>query len=77
MGSLADAFGDESDRFRRELAALTGTFKVATTAPFTVYLNGGSEAMPGHKLTGASYSVGTTGHYLRVGVNVICFPTTT
>lgn len=77
MPSLADAFDDESENQRRALANLTGTFKVATTAPFTVYINGGTDPMPAHKLVGASYSVGTTGVYLLVGIDLVCLPTTT
>lgn len=56
---------------------LTGTFTVATTTPdFTVYMDGSAEAVPGRKITGATYSVGTTGEYFRrQGKPPICLPT--
>lgn len=78
MPSLADAFRDESEKQGRALGKTFGKFEVAATSPFTVYMDGSTEAMPALKVSGASYSVGTTGIYLliRQGQKPVCIPTT-
>lgn len=76
MPTLAD-FNDEQNQFvDRALLKFTGTFTVATTSPFTVYLDGGTDGVPAQMVAGLSYSIGTTGTYLlRQGQKPLCVPT--
>lgn len=53
-------------------------FKVATTEPFTVYLSGGSIAVPALKVSGATYSVNDVGIAIVIdGSPPVCLKTTT
>lgn len=76
MPSRADVAKVRAEKQARSQAKSAGRFKVATTSPFTVYLDGGSTAVPGLPINGLSYSVGTKGHYsLMQGQLPLCFPT--
>lgn len=76
MPSLGDRFNDESKKRGKALGKLIGTFEVATTVPFTVYIDGSNTAVDAWSVPGLSYSVGTTGMYLlRQGQLPLCIPT--
>lgn len=78
MASLADAFDNADERHGRQVDKTMGRFKVATTTPFTVYMDGSAVAYAALKVAGLSYSIGTTGMYLlRQGQLPVCIPTTT
>lgn len=77
MATLAETVTKLARRFDQRIDSLGGSFEVATTSPFTVYLNGQTTAVPALKVAGLSYSVGTTGIYqLRQGQKPVCWPTT-
>jgi hypothetical protein len=75
MASLADLVAYIKKAIPRNMA-LTGKFQVATTSPFTVYIDGSATAIPARKVVGLSYTVGTTGDYVRIqGKSPTCYPT--
>jgi hypothetical protein len=76
MVSLADVTAEARRRSSREVSKRSGSYIVATTSPFTVYLDGGSTAVPALMIAGLSYSVDDTGIYLhRQGQKPLCIPT--
>lgn len=80
MPSMADVLKRKVDALVRRIDESTGVFEVATTSPFTVYLNGDETTpVPARAVPGLTYSVGTTGEYLltRQGQQPLCVPTTT
>jgi hypothetical protein len=79
MPSIGDFAESQNRRNKQALDRQQGTFKVADTDPFEVYLDGDeTENVPALKIAGLSYSVGTTGIYLlRQGQLPVCWPTTT
>lgn len=72
---LTDLLNDRTKRQTRTVAKTNGRFTVATTSPFTVYLDGSTTAVAAKKVAGLTYSVGTTGMYLlRQGQQPVCIP---
>lgn len=66
MPDLAQVLTPKFDKVHRSIQQPFGIYQVATLTPtFTVYLNGDLTApMPGRKVAGATYSVGTKGMYI-------------
>lgn len=77
MPSLAEASVSLTERILRILRSTIGTFTVVTVSPFEVYLNGSSTAVPAFMVDGLSYSVGTTGFFIKKpgGQKPLCIPT--
>lgn len=66
-GGIYKALADLRDELLRQTdikSRLFVNFKVATTAPLTVYLAGGATAVAARGLSGASYSINDTGKAL-------------
>lgn len=77
MTVAGDADKYRKERDARSVSKVFGRFKVATTTPFEVYLNGTATAVPALKVDGLTYSVGTTGLYVHIqGQQPVCLPTT-
>jgi hypothetical protein len=76
MPSLADFAEENNRRNDRRVSKRSGTYQVATTSPFTVYMDGGATAVPALMVAGLSYSVDDVGVYmLRQGQKPLCIPT--
>lgn len=79
---IAEAIRNAGDRQERAMSKLLGSFTVIDDSPFTVQLDGAVDddgdpfAVPGLKIVGPTYSIGTTGIYLLIqGQLPVCIPT--
>ena len=70
MPSLADVLGNTKNPH----TLTAGRFTVATTGPLTVYIDGGTEAVPGFEVAGCAYTVGASGLYWHIqGQDPVCY----
>lgn len=63
MSIRRDADSFVKERQARAVAKTMGTFKVASTGPLTVYLDGSTVSVSAKGLAGQTLSVGDTGIY--------------
>lgn len=77
MPTLAEVAKSMANRAERSVGSLIGTYTVATTSPFEVYLNGSATAVPAYKVDGLSYTVGASGFFIKKpgGQKPLCIPT--